>query len=169
VFSQADNIYGPPVALGSPPVSFTGIQWQRGLDDLFNSFHVPKKRMVFLGTTPELAQPGPVCLAAHPRDVQVCSSPARSSVPPLNQVDRDTALADDVEFIDTIPWFCSRTCTPIIGNYEVYDILGDHVSGAWAQYLEDVIAQGLSLPLPHASYIPLNLNPRVHPQSHRGR
>lgn len=153
VFSQAD-IYGPPVALGSPPVSFTGIQWQRGLDDLFNSFQVPKKKMVFLGTTPKLAQPGPVCLAAHPRDVQACSSPAQSSVPPLNQVDRDTALADHVEFIDTIPWFCSRTCTPIIGNYEVYDILGAHVSGAWAQYLQDVIAQALSLALPHASYKP---------------
>ena len=147
VFSQADN-YGPPVAGGSPQVAFTGAQWRHGLEALFDSFELPKAKMVVLGTTPQLTQAGPVCLAAHPRDVPACSSSAQAAVPALNKVDQDTALAHHVAFIDTIPWLCSRTCTAIIGRYEVYDTSGVHISGVWAQYLRKVLAQ--SLPGSHA-------------------
>jgi hypothetical protein len=143
VLSQGD-FYSPTDEAGSSP--FTGTQWEHGLDDLFHSFKIPGMRMVLLGTTPMLAQAGPRCLAIHSKDVQACSSPFQSAVPTLNQVDRNTALADHVEYIDTIPWFCSSTCTPIIGNYEVYDTSGTHVSSPWTRYLENVLAQSLGLP-----------------------
>src|SRR5664280_71531 len=149
IFSQGDG-YGPPVAQGAAPVTFTPRQWQLGLDDLFRSFTVPAVRQVLLGTTPVLAQAGPVCLAAHPDDVQRCSSPAASAVSPLNEVDQVTALGNHVGYIDTIPWFCSVTCTAIIGKYEVYDVTGAHVSGAWAMYLRNVLSHALGLPLPES-------------------
>ena len=44
--------------------------------------------MVLLGSTPILPQVAPVCLAAHPSDVQRCSSPASAAVPALTDVDR---------------------------------------------------------------------------------
>jgi SGNH domain (fused to AT3 domains) len=146
VISQADG-YGPPVPAGAPSVPFAAGQWHQGLTRLFTSFNVPGMRTVLLGTTPVLAQAGPVCLAAHPDDVQKCSSRAATSVPPLNEVDRSTALEHHVSFIDTIPWFCTATCTPIIGKYEVYDTSGAHVSGIWATYLLKVIALRLGLPI----------------------
>jgi hypothetical protein len=105
-------------------------------------------KMALLGSTPMLAQAGPVCLAAHPTDVQGCSSPARDAVPRLSHVDRRAALAKHVAYIDTTPWFCSSTCTPIIGSYEVYDASGTHISGVWANYLENVVLKALQLPLP---------------------
>jgi hypothetical protein len=147
VFSQADY-YRLPDTTGSTLKPFSAAQWQRGLDNLFRSFNVPNMKMALLGSTPMLAQAGPVCLAAHPTDVQGCSSPARDAVPRLSHVDRRAALAKHVAYIDTTPWFCSSTCTPIIGSYEVYDASGTHISGVWANYLENVVLKALHLPLP---------------------
>jgi peptidoglycan/LPS O-acetylase OafA/YrhL len=146
VFSQADY-YRLPIANVSPLKPFSPAQWQQGLLDMFNSFSVPRSRMVFLGTTPMLAQAGPVCLASHPKDVQACSSPARYAVSRLNQADRQAALVGHVRYINTVPWFCSDTCTAIIGNLEVYDSSGSHISGVWARYLQNVVSEALTRPL----------------------
>jgi peptidoglycan/LPS O-acetylase OafA/YrhL len=139
VFSQED-FYSPTLEGGKP---FTASQWKHGLDDLFSSFKAPNMRMVLLGTTPTLAEAGPLCLAEHPQDVQACSQPVRLAVPSLSQVDRKTALADHVEYINTIPWFCSRICTPVIGNYEIYDSTDVHISSPWAWYLQRVLGRAL--------------------------
>jgi hypothetical protein len=149
VFSQTD-VYNTPGPTGSPVVAITGPQWKRGLENLLDSFRVPNMRMVLLGTTPVLAQPGPTCLAAHPNNVQQCSSPASAAVPPLVGIDRAAALDAHVDYIDTVPWFCSRVCSPIIGNLEVYDMWGTHVSGPYTRYLQNVLAQALGLPPPHS-------------------
>jgi peptidoglycan/LPS O-acetylase OafA/YrhL len=147
VFSQADY-YRLPIANVSPTTPFSAAQWKSGLDGLFRGFRVPKMKMVLLGSTPILARPGPVCLAEHPTEVQVCSTPARLAVPRLAQVDQEAARADHVGYIDTTPWFCSLTCTAIIGDYEVYDATGTHISGVWAKYLQNVLAGALSFPAP---------------------
>jgi len=144
VISQRD-LYETPGARGGPAVAFTSTQWRQGLDDLFHSFDVPHMRTVLLGSTPELTEPGPVCLAAHPKNVLACASSARSAVPPLTQVDRQAALADHVDYIDTTPWFCTERCSPIIGKYEVYDD-GGHIVAEWASYLRDVLEQALFPP-----------------------
>jgi peptidoglycan/LPS O-acetylase OafA/YrhL len=144
VFSQAD-FYTTPAPQGSAPRPFTASEWRHGLDALFTSFKVPNMRMVLLGTTPILAQVAPVCLAAHPNAVQACSTPAQSAVPPLSKVDHSTAVAEHVEYVDTTPWFCSNMCTAVIGSNAVYDVSGQHVSGSWAQYLQNVLAQALGL------------------------
>jgi peptidoglycan/LPS O-acetylase OafA/YrhL len=144
IVSQFDD-YGPPVAPGAQAPPFTDTQWEHGLEQLFTSFTVPHMRMVLLGTIPSLLQPGPICLERHPNNVQACATPVSAAEPSLNRVDRSTALAHGVGFVDTLPWFCSKTCTPIIGRYEVYDVTGDHVGGAYAQYLRNVLAATLGL------------------------
>ena len=144
VFSQADY-YRLPIPNVSPTTPFSAAQWGHGLDALFRGFRVRGMRMVLLGSTPILAQRGPVCLAQHPTEVQVCSSPARLAVPRLAQVDQQVAKADHVLYIDTVPWFCSATCTPIIGSYEVYDATGTHITGVWAKYLQNAVAEALDL------------------------
>jgi hypothetical protein len=142
VFSEADY-YSLPIAKASPMRPFGKAAWARGLHDLFNSFTVSKTKMAFLGDIPMLVDGGPECLAAHPQDAQDCSSPARLSIPSLIQVDRQAALAAHVRYINTIPWFCTQTCTSIIGPYEVYDATGAHVSSIWASYLQNVLGESL--------------------------
>jgi peptidoglycan/LPS O-acetylase OafA/YrhL len=147
IVSQSDS-YGPPQASGTRAIPFTGSQWEHGLTKLFTSFRVPNMRMVLLGTTPILARPGPICLESHPHDVQACSTPVSDAESPLNKVDKSTAAAQGLGYVDTLPWFCSTTCTPIIGNYEVYDESGNHVGGAWAQFLQTALAQALGFRVP---------------------
>ncbi len=101
-----------------------------------------------LGAIPTLSEVGVICLAAHPNDVQSCSSRVSSAVPSLSRVDRRTALANHVEYVDTVPWFCSHVCTAVIGGYEIYDQLGTHVSGAWSEYLQNVLALSIGLRAP---------------------
>ncbi len=143
VVSQADY-YRLPLANVTPTKSFSASQWQSAMEGLFRSLTVPTRTTVLLGSTPILAQAGPVCLAAHPDDVQACSSPARDAVPRLDQADRQAALRSHVGYVDTTPWFCTTTCTPIIGPYEVYDSTGTHISGVWAKYLQNVLAEAVT-------------------------
>jgi hypothetical protein len=118
---------------------------------LFNSFTVTGMKKVLLGSTPTLAQGGPPCLSAHSSNVEVCSSPARSSVPRLASIDKAAAAANNVDYVNTTPWFCSKICTPVVGDYELYDVSGVHITSAWAQYLQNVVAESLSLPQPSDS------------------
>ncbi len=149
VFSQYDA-YAAPGPAGSPVRAITGPRWTRGLEDLFASFRVPNMRMVLLGTTPTPAHADPTCLAAHTDDVQHCSSPTGAAMPPLDTFDRAAAFAAHIGYVDTVPWFCSRSCTPIIGNLVVYYPTGDHISAPYAGYLQNAVAQALGLPPPHA-------------------
>jgi peptidoglycan/LPS O-acetylase OafA/YrhL len=144
VFTQAD-FYSPPGSRASQTTPFTAAEWRHGFDDLVGTITVPRSRMVLLGSTPILAQVAPVCLAAHPSDVQLCSSPASVAVPALVAVDRSAARADHVAYIDTVPWFCTSVCSPIIGEDDVYDVSGDHISGTRAMELRGVLGQALGL------------------------
>jgi hypothetical protein len=138
------GLYDAPGPNGLPPVSFfSPEQWARGLTSLFHSFTDPEMKTVLLGNIPRLPQTGPTCLSVHSNDVQACSAPTRSSISIFNKVEEDTALADAVDYIDPTPWFCSTTCTAVIGNYNVY--LDDlHITSTWARYLEIVMAKALT-------------------------
>ncbi len=136
VVSQADY-YRLPVADVTPSKPFSVAQWRSAMQGLFRSLSVPKRSTVLLGSTPILAQAGPVCLAAHRDEVQACSSPARDAVPKLGQADRQAALRSHVGYVDTTPWFCSTMCTAIIGPYEVYDSTWDPHLGSVGQLLAD--------------------------------
>jgi peptidoglycan/LPS O-acetylase OafA/YrhL len=145
VVSQLDTLSVKP--------SLRRKSWRHGLDDLFHSFTVPGMRKVLLGSTPSLAQGGPTCLSAHSSNVQDCSSPTRTSVPRLASVDKTAAAANNVEYVNTTPWFCSKICTPVVGDYELYDVSGVHITSAWAQYLQNVVAESLSLRSPTAASV----------------
>ena len=142
VFSEG-NFYGPKIEDRSH--GFTATQWTQGLNNLFTSFAAPGIRKVFLGSIPVFDAFRP-CLATHRHDVQACSKSVRVSVSPLNVVDRAVAAAHHITYVDTVPWFCSSSCTAIIDDYVPYDQLGVHVSYAWSIYLEKVLGQSLGFP-----------------------
>ena len=145
IISQKDSntAVGPA---GSAPVVIGAAQWKVGLAALLATFRVPDMRVVLLGTTPILPLVDSTCLAAHSDNVQSCSVPVEEGASPLDQVDRAAASSAHVGYVNTLPWFCSRICTPIVGDLELYDSSGTHVSSPYARYLQNVIAEAIGLP-----------------------
>jgi peptidoglycan/LPS O-acetylase OafA/YrhL len=117
-------------------------QWQAGLERFFHQLRTPKTRMVVLGSTPYSKGPG--CLQRHTQDVQACSLPnlSRSSISEV--ADRAAANVVGAQYVNVRPWFCSSTCSEIIGRYAVY---WDpwHVTRSYSQLLEGVLGGSLGL------------------------
>ena len=126
------------------PVYSSG-QWTEGLDAFFRSITAPKAKFVVLGNIPELPQTGPDCIARHTDDVQACSATVAASKTPYIGAETTAVESFGGRYIDPTPWFCSKVCTPVIGNYDVY-FDHWHMMGPYALSLTNVLAQALDLP-----------------------
>jgi hypothetical protein len=125
--------------------SFTPAQWQQGIATYFNRITVPGVEKVFLGNIPALRQSGPDCLAAHPTDAQSCSDPLDvATQSPTDQLERSEAARLKIQYFDPTPWFCSTTCTAIIGHFDVY-LDRFHVTNSYATYLQNALAHSLGV------------------------
>ena len=147
VVTQA-SAYLAPTVNGGPARLIPSAQWSSGLSALLLAVRAPRMRTVVLGDIPALqvaGLTGPGCLSAHPENVQACTVPIQTAVSPLNQVEQSTAQANGAEYVDTVPWFCSRKCTAVISKYSPYfDAV--HITSIWAIYLQNVLSQALGIP-----------------------
>jgi peptidoglycan/LPS O-acetylase OafA/YrhL len=153
IVTQEDR--DPPV--GKP---YTPRQWRRALRRVLQSVTSPHTEKVVLGNIPHLPQSGPECLSRNTADVQACSGPPSSVVVGYNAAERAAASAVGGRYIDTTPWFCQRTCTPIVGTYEVY-FDDAHVTRTYADFLEGVLAEALQFPSPTPSSVSTKPDPRT--------
>ena len=86
-----------------------------------------------------------MCLLGHTTDVQACSSPLPQYLVQTNAAELKAAQRVGARYVSVIPWFCSTTCTTVIGRYEVY--YDDyHITQAYSAYLIKVLAAKLALP-----------------------
>jgi peptidoglycan/LPS O-acetylase OafA/YrhL len=133
-------------ALG-PHDADTRTQWQRGLEEVFKAITAPNVRFAVLGNIPLSPKGGPDCLAQNSNDIRVCSGSSPDFYTPWRNAEKAAAAALSVNYINTIPWFCSGgVCPAVIGRYDVY--FDDwHLSNSYARYLEGALAQALQLPL----------------------
>jgi peptidoglycan/LPS O-acetylase OafA/YrhL len=131
------NINGTPQG-----IPYTPTQWQHGLELLFKAVTAPKTTKLILGDIP-LAR-GHDCLAQHADDVQACSG---GPLTPYNHAERRAAAAEGARYISVTPWFCAKTCSPVIGNYDVY-FDASHVGVGYSRFLEGVLARSLDLTFP---------------------
>ncbi len=116
-------------------------EWSSALQTTFASLKKVKTKIILIGDIPIDNNPMPDCLAIHPSSIQDCGTA------PLNAVDANqdahvgeqaAAKASKVGFVNPIPWLCTTTCSPIIGNMVVsYD--STHVSAVYASYLSTVM------------------------------
>ncbi len=116
-----------------------------GIDRLLSFHHCPKAKFVVIGNIPELPQTGPDCIARHTDDVQACSATMAASKTPYHHAEAEAVESVGGRYIDPTPWFCSKVCTPVIGNYDVY-FDHWHMMGPYALHLTNVLAQALQLP-----------------------
>ncbi|MGD0394883.1 MAG: acyltransferase family protein [Acidimicrobiales bacterium] len=126
-------------------VEYTTRQWQRSLEDSLTKLSTPKTRkVVVIGNLAAYAVNGPDCLARHTGNVQACSDPPEHLYLAFNTAEERAAKAVGANYIDVIPWFCARRCSPVIGNDAIYWL--DHVTVGYSLFLEGVLAKKLDLP-----------------------
>jgi peptidoglycan/LPS O-acetylase OafA/YrhL len=125
--------------------SYSPAQWKRSLEATLKLVTAPKTKKVIIGNIPEVPN-GPVCLSRHLGDVQDCSSSRNSPHTLYNQAERTAATAVEAQYVDVIPWFCSRTCPAIIGHDEVY-VDSAHITNTYARLLEGVLTHALQMPV----------------------
>jgi len=130
----------------SPTAFFTNPQWQTGLESTLSQLRPSGARIVVLGDNPVIDVDTPQCLAAYPTNVQHCASrnPSTRSVDQSHEpAERAAALADGARFINPVPWLCTTSCSPVVGNMVVYwDTY--HVTNTYAVYLSRVVGGALA-------------------------
>ncbi|HLM97606.1 MAG TPA: acyltransferase family protein [Acidimicrobiales bacterium] len=124
--------------------AYSNGQWSAGLTDFFSSITVPNVQFDVIGNIPQPAFDPPQCLDVHPDDVPACSSPKAKALTPYAGAEADAVRSVGGRYVDVTPWFCSVTCTAVIGNYQVY-FNSQHVMGNYATFLQGVMADALQL------------------------
>lgn len=137
IMSQQEGYTGPGGAQYSPQ------QWQRAMEDTLTTLSTPETREIVIGNLAATADNGPSCLARHTDDVQACAAPPEPTYEPFNAAEKQAAKMVGAEYIDVLPWFCARTCSPVIGSDVVYWI--NHVTVRYSLFLEGVLEKSLNL------------------------
>ncbi len=121
---------------------YTPRQWQAGLQQFLGSVTASNTKKVVLGNIPTTG--GPVCLAQHSDDVQAC---AGHPITKYNEAEQRAAGLSGAGYVDVTPWFCRTTCSPVVGNVNVY-FNTSHVSTPYTRFLETVLGQALGIGVP---------------------
>jgi hypothetical protein len=98
-------------------------------------------RVIVLGGFP---QPAPVanptvCLSRHPSDVAACAFSPSKSTQTFNAAFSSAAKAEGDIFINQTPWYCTRMCPAVIGNYIPFTIDAYHADNTYLQFLIGVL------------------------------
>ncbi len=125
--------------------TYSSYQWSAGLSDFFSSVTVPNVHFDVIGNIPHLRNDPAQCLNAHPDDVPTCSTPKAQAVSPYAAAEAQAVNAVGGRYVNVTPWFCSATCTAVIGHYQVY-FNQFHVMGSYATSLGGAMANALQLP-----------------------
>jgi len=127
-----------------PGVFYTNLQWANALATTIRDFTSHHAKVAVIEDTVDFPIPTNTCVAAHPDDVQECSVPwPRRRSHGLQIGERSAAEATGATYISTQQWFCTRRCSPVIGDFVVY-VDQDHVSTAYAEHLSVVMGNALT-------------------------
>jgi hypothetical protein len=123
----------------------TEAQWAEGMTTTITKVKKSGAKVVVLGDMAYLEQSAPECLAAHTDDVSACARNTDESVfADHGANEKKTAEANGASYVDTIPWFCSDVCDPIVGNMIVYQN-EYHITAAYSRYLSGVVATAVGM------------------------
>ncbi len=139
VLSQQERYLAPGA------VKYTTQQWQRSVEDTLRTLSTPKTRkLVVIGNLAADTANGPPCLARHTDNIQACATPPDPGFLAFNEAEKQAAKNAGATYVDPIPWFCTRTCSPVIGNDDIYWI--NHVTVGYSLFLEGVLEKAIDLP-----------------------
>jgi peptidoglycan/LPS O-acetylase OafA/YrhL len=157
VLISEDAELGPGDSTHSPA------QWHDAMVRAIGQLPVPASRVTIIGNIPQFAHSGPGCLSLHPNEVQQCSGPNPSYFADRNDAERRAVTGAGGRYLDMTPWFCSTTCTDVIGRYQPYwDPY--HVTASYATVLSQVLGYGIDLPA-YSSTVPSTTAPGAAPST----
>ena len=134
----------------SEEAGFSPATWTHALEQTIRAVRSPSSRVIIIGDTPVVNPNPPGCLAVNPDAIQRCSTPLRDLSRPLASAERLAASATGSRYVDVTPWFCSNTCTSVIGHHQVY-ANALHVTGDYIRHLSGVLDSALALGDPSPS------------------
>ena len=117
-------------------------QWQHGWESTFAKLTQPGTRVAILGAIPNWNNNDAPCLAAHPNDVQACSTERENAVSEYFDAERNAATLAGTHYVDTVPWVCAEKCESVIGDNVVY-YNPYHFTKTYADYLTGAVADAL--------------------------
>lgn len=139
--------------LGPGGVPHSPAQWHEATVRAITQLPVPASHVIILGNIAQASTSGPECLSLHPDDVQSCSGPNSPYFEVRNNAERQAAAASGARYVDMVPWFCSTTCTDVVGRYQPYwDPY--HVTATYSMVLGQVLSYSIDLPAfsaPHSA------------------
>ena len=122
---------------------FSRAKWQHGVRTTILHLRRYVHRIAVLGDVDYMSKDPPECLAAYPSGVQRCASPNPNlSSHGHEAAERNEARRLGVRFINTLPWICTRTCSPVIGSFLVY-LNNAHLDATYVAYLSQVMTAAL--------------------------
>ena len=120
------------------------MQWNQGLQQLLTTLKMPNTTQMILGIPAVPQQDGLQCLSRHVDNIQTCSGPPDPGYSQYNKAEQLAAAAKGARYINVAPWFCAKTCSFVIGHYDVY-LTRDHITAAYSLYLKEALAKALDL------------------------
>lgn len=124
---------------------FTNAQWEAGLEKTISLLRPSKAKLAVIGDITLMNAVPPECLAANPASVQKCSTTSPNPVK-HNQGhqtgEKAAAAATKTLYVNTIPWLCTKTCSPVIGTMIAYSDKW-HITVTYATYLSTVFGDSI--------------------------
>lgn len=100
-------------------VAHQSVGTRAGLRRLLGTLRLTASRVVVLGDIPVLDESGPDCLRR--KNVRACSTSLTAATARIRNGDTEAAAREaGAEYVPVLPWLCTETCTPVIGNVAVY-------------------------------------------------
>jgi hypothetical protein len=127
--NKTTNVVGPT---GS---RFSDAIWQAAQSQTIAAVSSPSTKVAVVGDIGLFNAPVPPCLAAYSNNVQKCSVSFPNARFTQHYVaEKAAAVASKAGYVNTLPWLCRKTCSPVIGKMIVY-YDADHVTSTYAMYL----------------------------------
>ena len=124
---------------------FSPSAWQSALQRTFTVINKPSSKVIMMGDVPYFAVSPAQCLAAHPTDVQQCSTEVVNSIPQDRQMtsaESGAASATHIAFFNPDPLLCASTCSPIVGSTVTFKDT-THVASSYAGSIRGALWKGL--------------------------
>jgi len=122
--------------------TYTAKDWLPSLKASINAIKSPSTKVAVLEDTASFPQLVPTCLSIHPTSVQKCGVYWSTTKPGLQATQQQAATATGSLYVQTDKWFCTKTCSPVIGSFIAY-MDGTHISASYSVYLSGVLDSAL--------------------------
>ena len=122
--------------------TLTAADWLPALSSSVNAIKSATTKVAIIEDTASFKQSVPQCLSQHVSSVQKCSTTWSTSKPGLQSTQQAVAKSTGSLFVQTEKWFCTKTCSPVIGNFIAYQD-GTHISASYSSYLSGVLGTAL--------------------------